>query len=105
MKKIFPIILLTLTLSACSISARYGAVSTKHFDLNSPSLAEGKNVSYTYKLTPNDKGTSSIISALLEKNKCVVAFNNVNLYRENKFSSTVEFKGDEIIDRSIPGCK
>lgn len=114
MKKIFSIILLTLILSACSNSVRYGVVSTKKFDINSPSLTQGKNVSYYYEVNLGEKvgedsvkgTTDSVIKASLAKNKCVVAFNNANIHKVTRFTSIeIEFKGEEIIDRSIPGCK
>lgn len=106
MKKFFSVSVLVLILSGCSsVSSYHGTVSTKKFDINSPSLAKGENVSYSYKLSANDTGWAAIIDALLSKNKCTVAFNNVTLHKSNKFSSTVDFQGEEVIDRSLPGCK
>ena len=105
MKKIFSVSELVLILSCFIDSSYHGKLSTKKFDINSPSLAKGKNVSYSYKLSANDTGWDSIIDSLLSKNKCTVAFNNVTLHKSNKFSSTVDFQGEEVIDRSLPGCK
>lgn len=105
MKKFFSISLLALILSGCSVSSYHGTISTKKFDINSPSLAKGENVSYSYKFSGNENGLAAIIDSLLSKNKCTVAFNNVTLHKSNKFSSTVDFQGEEVIDRSLPGCK
>ena len=105
MKKFFSVSVLALALSGCSISAYHGTVSTKKFDINSPSLTKGKDVSYSYKLSENDTKWSAVIDSLLSKNQCAVAFNNATLYKSSAFSSIVDFKGEDVIDRSLPGCK